>query len=311
LKSDLEKYGRATTKGKLRDALNGAKRYLSSNFRDDQKQHGIDLLLGVGLGEGGDGKRAVVESWLAEGMLDCGVNPEPVEVMHNTDASGFNTARRTTAITDDDARGRMPPGISVFARMRQRHRVVDMHNSLQPSSPEEETPPSQVDPDMSGNEPLNTYKSLQQIERVLQQRNSRWTSALRMWKPQHVNSMSIGSSSVNTSGTSSIKAAMPPIETTSNRSNRSGRVQSAPRSVRMDAEPKLESKTRVRKKGNTTRIDLSTSKKVAKERISYDINRNEITATDASLWQKSLPFAKKTVIFLSSFIFTLFGSTFM
>ena len=55
LKTDMTKYGRVTVRGKVRDAVNGMKRYLSSNFQDTNRQHGIDMMLGVD-GEGaGDG----------------------------------------------------------------------------------------------------------------------------------------------------------------------------------------------------------------------------------------------------------------
>ena len=46
MKRDVTKIGKRTKKGALDDALSGAKRYFVNNYKDTEKQAGIDLLLG-------------------------------------------------------------------------------------------------------------------------------------------------------------------------------------------------------------------------------------------------------------------------
>eukprot|EP01133_Synstelium_polycarpum_P007507 gene7507-8784_t len=56
LKTDFTRFGKRSVKGTMTDGVNSVRRYINKNFKDDDKQLAIDLLLG----------KYVVEKWMAD-----------------------------------------------------------------------------------------------------------------------------------------------------------------------------------------------------------------------------------------------------
>lgn len=279
LKSDLEKYGRPTAKGKLRDALNGARRYFNNNFRDEKKQRGIDMLLGFGKDVTGG---LEIESWPLV---------EPPEIIIN----------KPVAVATAGTKRPFPVETSFFPLNKPRLRYQDSAGSLTISR--HGTANVEISSqNMSYYWNESVKRSLQQIEQVLKQKNSRLENAVKILWTSYANHSMIYLTFENKSATAS-------------HAQQSGKRLAPPVQSASYLAPKIHAVTTSKNANKANRTKMNREARMKSRASATDIA--PVTRFPSSSWKQwfsqseNASVAKKTVIFISTFVVTLFGTTFV